>query len=103
MAASASLIPGVVQEPEPVELAERRDDRLLRRREIDVEGTRELVGDGTDRAAPIASVPDEARGRVEPVNLLGHAVEHDRVPLDIADTDVGSPLRIVTDHAVRMV
>jgi hypothetical protein len=64
-----------VEQSELVEPSERRLDSLARGLAVDVEGSGQFLRDLADRAVTVASVPDEARRRVELMYLRGVEVE----------------------------
>lgn len=100
---AAALTRYRIQEPQLVELADRCNDSFLRSRRTDVEGPGQIVGDVANRILTIAPMPNEACRRVEPVNLLSPAVEHDRVPVNFADAHVRSAFWATIIHSYRIV
>jgi hypothetical protein len=92
---STRLLSCGVQQSELVEPAERRLDSLARGLAVDVEGFGQFLRDLADRTVTIASVPDEARRRVELMDLRRAEVEYNRFIHDDPGTDIRPPLGMV--------
>ena len=86
-----------------MELAERCHDGVVRGLVVDVEESGQLLCNFGDRSVAVTPVPDEARGRIELVDLLCSQVKYNGFSLYDTRTDIGSMLGIIVVHSLKLV
>src|SRR5215813_10738414 len=84
-----------------MKLAERCHDGVVRALVVDVEESGQLLCDFGGRSVPVTSIPDEARGRIELVDLLRGQVKDNCFSLYHTGTDIRSLLGKIVVHSLK--
>ena len=97
------MVSRVVQQSKFMKLAERCHDGVVRGLVVDVEESGQLLCDFGGRSVPVTAIPDEARGRIELVDLLCGQVKYNCFSLYHTRTDIGSLLGKIVVHSLKSV